>query len=356
MSVAPPRQQPHKQQARQVPNGSAAHLASSSSSSSVSTSSATSDLRANDSNSQSFVNLTSGALRGVFGSSTSLSELVGDDSSTATSPSRRGSSQQEVLDQTSRSLLTGTKVNGSSSTATSNPPQSSSRPGSASKRPLSRRRTLPGLAAASGAVKLSLPTILVRLLVLFVCGVAYGEIARNLHDNHLIAAATLDIAPSRGSLVFSLLSGAQGIVLGLLLPFFDYVFPSSQSKAVTTGKGGADWSSIIRACAAFLGIAYGVRKLPWASTAQVAALWGLINPFLWYLLDATRNGFILSSITAIVGTMVFATLFPSHLPSPELTGPYIAVAVWIASANYCCSICFGNLGRRMLSFDNDATA
>lgn len=359
MSVAPPR---HPRSS--LPNGIATGSSQVPSGSSAATASAASSIEHRNDlvsgpNSRSFLNLTSSALSGVFGSQTSLADLAGDTTSYARTNGRVNQSSTNIdnvgsfLDEASISLTGSLNDDGIKRRRTSMSFPSSAV--SSARKQRSGIPRLPSLSSSTGSVRLSLPTLMVRLVTLFACGVAYGELARNLHDNHLVTIHTLDIATSQNSVTFSLVFGAQGILLGFLTPLFDWLFPISSSERTSKGKGGTDWSSIIRAVAAFLGLSYGVRKLPWESSMQAAALWGLVNPFLWYILDGTRNGFILSSITAIAGTSVFAILFPSHLPDPALTSEYIAVTVWVASTLYICSICFGNIGRRILSFDVSST-
>lgn len=238
------------------------------------------------------------------------------------------------------------------------------------------------LAPDGTIVKFTKFEILIRFVALFVFGVAYGQLAKNLHDNQQVSSQILNI--DRFPIFFSLIWGFHAVVLGTLLPLIDRAHPEGSIKPATLStlssaassetpsrptsvdsaaaaataeeekqqqeqKGGSDWVSIIRASAAFLGLAYGVRKLPWESSSQVAFLWGCINPILWYLLDGTRNGFIVSSVTAIVETVGFAFFIPSHLPPADFSSVYISVVVWVASVLFCCSICFGNLGRRILT-------
>lgn len=264
------------------------------------------------SKSNSFLNLTNSALAGVFGSNVSLAELTGDVSN---SPSRRPSN-------TDLSGERKQQQNNLNDSKTSKKYQS---------RPL------------------SILSLLSSIVTLFGFGVAYGQLSRHLHDNHQVTSYTLDIDQTGA---FSLLWGSQGIVLGFLFPVFDWIYPEKNRKW-SRGKGGADASSIIRSIAAFMGVAYGIRKLSWTSTLQAAFYWGMVNPCLWFILDATRNGFILSCLTAIVGTTVFAIIFPNHLPPPGLSEAYVSVTVWVASVFFCCSICFGNTGRRLLSFGGD---
>ncbi|KAF5096699.1 hypothetical protein D0Z00_002698 [Geotrichum galactomycetum] len=281
----------------------------------------------NDLSSKSYVNLTTSALAGVFGSQVSLAELTGDVSA---------ASGAEVYDLTNKP-----------STTIQRPKSKKDKSDIVNHHP-----SLPSLSSNQSVVRFSIGALVPRIIALFAIGVVYGEIARNLHDNHSVPSDTLNVVMSQNAAYFSAAWGTQGILLGFLLPLFDWIFSST---SVDFGKGGTDWSSIIRAVAAFLGIAYGVRKLPWESSMQAAAMWGLLNPFLWYILDATRNGFILSSLVAIVGSSVFALLFPSHVPAAKLDSPeYISVIVWIASAYFISSICFGNIGRRMLTFGANA--
>ncbi|CAN6621796.1 hypothetical protein TRVA0_008S02784 [Trichomonascus vanleenenianus] len=269
----------------------------------------------------SFMNLTTSALSGVFGSQVSLAELNGDVASVG--PSRRSSATN----------LYGTSVD--QAEIQRPPTRKDSEP---------HNHTVPAM--SSGLVPVSLFALAVRVSALFVFGVAYGQLSRHLHDNHQVTSYTLDIDQTGA---FSLLWGSQGIVLGFLLPFLDWMYP--ENRKWRHGKGGADWSSIIRAVGAFMGVAYGIRKLSWTSTLQAAFYWGMVNPCLWFILDSTRNGFILSCLVAIVGSTVFAIVFPGHLPAAELSESYVSVIVWIASVFFCCSICFGNIGRRLLAFD-----
>lgn len=289
--------------------------------------------------SASFANLTRSTLAGVFGSEVSLAELNGDVTANGSPSWLRGIND-----------LSNIRLTSSSSSSSASPllrPVNSRNVRGHARRP---SQTVPSISNGVGVVPLSTGAVIVRFSILFAFGVAYGQFTRHIHDNHQVTSSTLNIDRTG---VLSLLWGFQGVTLGLLLPLFDWFYP--EQRRWYRGKGGYDWASIIRAVAAFVGVAYGIRKLSWTSTLQAAVFWGLVNPCLWFILDATRNGFILSSLTAIVGTGVFAVLFPDHLPRAEWSETYVSVFAWVASVFFCCSICFGNLGRRLLSFDRSET-
>jgi hypothetical protein len=97
----------------------------------------------------------------------------------------------------------------------------------------------------------------------------------------------------------------------------------------------------------------------------------MVNPFLWYLLDRTSAGFILSAASGFLGTLVVLLINPSWVPSPShsllghtnatlylnlqhgvpealesfLTYERVGSAIWLGSVFFCSCICFGNIGR-----------
>lgn len=291
---------------------------------------------------------TTSALAGVFGSTVSLAELAGDDSveyqqTPPRAPPPQGNNQR-VGDSLGRDSTSNSFVNLRGKLTSTGIPYS--RPSTHGRSKLSGSH-VPGFASSKEAVPISMVSIFPRLLILFVFGVAYGQVSVHLHDNHEAKQAIFGKSTHTSGTLLSVW-GLLGIFIGVIFPLFDNYFPERQ-RQLSRGKGGHDWSSIIRALSAFMGVAYGIRKFAWTSTVQSAFYWGMVNPCLWYLLDATRNGFILSSSLAIFGTVVFAGVLPSHFPPFALNENYLSVVAWVASVLYCCSICFGNLGRRLLT-------
>lgn len=283
--------------------------------------------------SKSFLSLNTSALYSVFGSQASLAELTGDTLSRPVTPNNQLTDNTQSTPSALRAN-TGSPINVTPRHTRSDSTSWVAEDDAA----LGDTNASFEFSSATGVMGKALT--LLKITVLFVFGVAYGQFSKRLHDNHMLTTHTFDIASDQYSLIW----GSCGVMLGLLLPLVDKYFPEDRKKYY--GKGGADWTSIVRAGAAFLGIAYGVRKIPWASTPQVAFYWGMINPCLWFLLDATRNGFILSSVVALAGTRLFVLFYPDNIPSPT-TETYVSVFTLVASAFFCCSICIGNLGRRL---------
>lgn len=236
-----------------------------------------------------------------------------------------------------------------------------------------------------------------RTVLLFFIGVAYGVIISQLHDTPNIAPVQID-GIKHWSWGYLLGWGGVGVALGGLLPWIDILWEDvlrddkdtlgshertdsqnsnsgdeDDKNGLRGGSGfsglGADWNPVVRSIGAFIGIAFAIRKLPWQSTLQVSLTLALVNPVLWYLVDRSKPGFILSAIVGIAGTVVAFGVNPELVPSPATPSPMasmanqsqdsvllsaslisnesIGVMTWIASVLFCSSVCFGNIGRRL---------
>ncbi|KAL9129923.1 MAG: hypothetical protein Q9217_001771 [Psora testacea] len=239
-----------------------------------------------------------------------------------------------------------------------------------------------------------------RIVLLFCFGVAYGVIISHLHDTQRVAPVQVQGIES-WSWRYLMGWGGVGVILGGLLPWVDVfweevleidkdVFPSHNLEAedsktnsdeeVVDRPGsssssepglGADWNPVVRSIGAFVGIAFAIRKLPWQSTLQVSLTLALVNPVLWYLVDRSKPGFLLSLIVGLAGTAVAFGVNPEIVPAPAAPSPKadmggdishegyglmhgalisnesIGVGTWIASVLFCSSVCFGNIGRRL---------
>ncbi|KAI4154469.1 MAG: hypothetical protein LQ341_000359 [Variospora aurantia] len=242
--------------------------------------------------------------------------------------------------------------------------------------------------------------LVLRTILLFLFGVAYGSIVTHLHDTQGIAGVKVE-GIDRYTWRYLAFWGVAGVLLGRLLPWIDIFWErtlgegtrATESTAIAedngpgresqdgderSGKGfenvlGADWTPAVRSIGAFVGIAFAIRKLPWQSTLQVSLTLALVNPALWYLVDRSKPGFVLSAIVGIAGTVILLGINPSMVPaplapypkahaSPAMNASYeetgfrdgklmgnesIAVSTWIASVLFCSSVCFGNIGRRL---------
>ncbi|KAK2748308.1 hypothetical protein FQN57_000966 [Myotisia sp. PD_48] len=249
---------------------------------------------------------------------------------------------------------------------------------------------------ASGARGLVLPLIR-RCVPLFVFGVVYGSIIMHLHDSpQMTMLLPLHIPERVESINFGLewwhylvFWGVVGVAVGNMLPWFDILWDetlgrqgdwksdASRRRESTGGSGVgnakssrsslADWNPMIRSIGAFVGIAFAIRKLPWQSTLQVSLTLALVNPVLWYIIDRTKSGFVLSTIIGLTGMLALLEINPGIVPSPQSSAEQsgspsassllgmttsqgdIVVGTWIASVLFCSCVCFGNIGRKLAS-------
>ena len=236
-----------------------------------------------------------------------------------------------------------------------------------------------------------------RTILLFFIGVAYGVLISQLHDTPHVAPVQID-GIKHWSWGYLMGWGGVGVALGGLLPWVDIFWgdmqgkdkdvfashertdsktsnssdedekPGSRGRSGFSGLG-ADWNPVVRSIGAFIGIAFAIRRLPWQSTLQVSLTLALVNPVLWYLVDRSKPGFILSTLVGITGTVIAFGVNPEIVPSPATSSPMagmakvsqdgillsdslitnesIGVMTWIASVLFCSSVCFGNIGRRL---------
>lgn len=106
---------------------------------------------------------------------------------------------------------------------------------------------------------------------------------------------------------------------------------------------------------------------------QVSLTLALVNPFLWYLIDRSKSGFMLASAVGVIGATVIAGLDPDMMPTPMLYDTAgmplprgsdqgraaqlalgglarratLEAAIWMLSVLFCSCVCFGNIGRRL---------
>ncbi|KAL5342615.1 insulin-induced protein-domain-containing protein [Aspergillus crustosus] len=215
-----------------------------------------------------------------------------------------------------------------------------------------------------------------RSVLLFAFGVAYGIITIHLHENHWITPVKLDYAHFYGQWEYVGFWGLTGVAVGNVLPWLDsYLNGAADGSAHEKRSNNRQdselalsWPAVVRSVGAFVGIAFAMRRTPWESTTQASLTLALVNPVLWYLIDRTKTGFILSTTLAVAGMGVLLGLKPDLIPSTEQTAPAIpslngtgaestiasvvtqesvAVRTWVASVLFCACVCFGNIGRQL---------
>ncbi|KAI0998252.1 hypothetical protein K3495_g9941 [Podosphaera aphanis] len=225
-----------------------------------------------------------------------------------------------------------------------------------------------------------------RIAFLFGAGMSYGFLIKHLHDEpHLSTPQVKDLL-QRDDWVISTFWGLLSMLVGCLLPHLDYLFSSNEristgqsrdshpltkeNLKANTGILAQDWTPVIRSIGAFVGIACAIRKLPWASTLQASIALSMVNLALWFLIDRSITGFVLSTVVSLIGTPLLHVLNPELIPHPMLLslsknicttnnctdneymnlywarGENPEALIWILSVLFCSCVCFGNIGRK----------
>ncbi|CAL3963151.1 hypothetical protein PZA11_000855 [Diplocarpon coronariae] len=260
----------------------------------------------------------------------------------------------------------------------------------ASGRPRKKSQSLP-------ASRASIPALVLRTTLLFCFGMGYGLLVRHLHDDRKLAPFQVEgIIRPRNNWRYLVFWGVAGVLLGSAMPWLDMLFldrdpqaaheswtvrgkvkldPVESEEGVESGVLGADWTPVVRSVGAFVGIAYAIRKLPWSSTLQASLTLALVNPVLWYLVDRSKPGFLLSALVGAAGTAILLASNSDMMPSPaslssarprltngtlgEMAGKggwlesgavsreVLEGGTWILSVLFCSCVCFGNVGRRL---------
>ncbi|EEQ33316.1 INSIG domain-containing protein [Microsporum canis CBS 113480] len=200
--------------------------------------------------------------------------------------------------------------------------------------------------------------------LLFLFGVTYGVIIMHLHDSPQMAALLPLHIPVRVEVInfglvwwhYLVFWGVAGVALGNLLPWFDVMWEDFMGEKPVKKTSEAGWNPMVRSIGAFVGVAFAIVSLTLA----------LVNPFLWYLVDRSKSGFVLSTVIGLTGMMALLEMNPGIVFSPDNTSGTmddtvfkssiaglnvsqgeLAVGTWIASVLFCSCVCFGNIGRKL---------
>ncbi|UPX17677.1 uncharacterized protein EKO05_0008018 [Ascochyta rabiei] len=248
-----------------------------------------------------------------------------------------------------------------------------------------RRRSSSTRRARGGVAKYAI--LFFKLAALFMFGILYGLIVSHLHDTRQLAAVHV-AGVNRESWVYVSIWGCAGVALGSLLPYMDLLWSRHHASDDPDEKAQDDKEAdppiseqihdVVRSVAAFLGVAFAIRRLPWQSTLQLTLTLALVNPALWYILDRSKPGLSFSLIVTSVLTSLIFLSNPTALPSPSgiavgnvtsadsarrqqqqqqqqqqhlfvglISYNTLAVVTWVGSVLFCSCVCFGSIGRRL---------
>lgn len=176
--------------------------------------------------------------------------------------------------------------------------------------------------------------------VLSITGIAYHELSRRLHDNHLLHPDFASRPLLLGVQISRLITGGmvpdwtayalEGIIFGLSIPLMDYLF------GIKTKRNS--WASIMKSANAMLGVTFGIRKVQWTSSQQAAGAWGLLNIILWLFFDGTMSMFIGCSS---LGLLACATCYKDVTDRSQL--------LYFMDFYFLGLMLFGKLGRNLFS-------
>ncbi|KAI0802541.1 hypothetical protein GGR55DRAFT_700571 [Xylaria sp. FL0064] len=228
-----------------------------------------------------------------------------------------------------------------------------------------------------------------RALLLSGLGVLYGIGVATVRSDRSTLSFRMDNASNYGW-GYMAFWGGSGLTLGCLLPWVDGMWERSvgegnsgeaiETERDVTVRRKTDWALAVRGIGIFIGIAYAIRKLPWDSTLQLSLCLALVNPALWFLIDGSMPGFIVSSAVGVAGSALLTGLQPDMIPVPAMlsspshgglygtggihsnastyyanTEPMLlgglasqqtfAMGVWTLNVLFCCCVVFGNVGR-----------
>ena len=156
--------------------------------------------------------------------------------------------------------------------------------GQQSRRSHSRRKIMRTVAHRSKAFA-SPMNVLLRVVVLFLLGMAYGEVIAHLHDTRSIAPVSV-VAIDRGSWAYLIFWGMASVMLGLGLPWLDNLQigekardaeetsrdskigergeleAAAEDEGKQNGSLGMSWNPVVRSVGAFVGIAFAIVRVP----------------------------------------------------------------------------------------------
>lgn len=225
-----------------------------------------------------------------------------------------------------------------------------------------------------------------RVTALFGVGMLYGILVSHLHDRQELAPVKVE-GIDRTAWPYYVFWGLAGVLLGEALPQLDALWNADEDEDIEESEedvrrrnsgpsrkqGMVAWNDVVRSVGAFVGIAFAIRKLPWQSTLQLSVTLALANPAIWFLIDRSPPGFILSALVSLGGTGMLLGVNPALLPSPSprsvlherarnataqangeqefvlglFTLESVGMATWIASVLFVSCVCFGNIGRKL---------
>lgn len=235
-----------------------------------------------------------------------------------------------------------------------------------------------------GPISVLLLKLVAKIAILAVCAHGYNEITSHIRNDHikldkrtfqplyltelLLTNSFKNFKPlslmsidANDYVNYGVVVVIQGMIMGLMHPMLDFAMPPEHNRRILSSnpdpRKSTDpvtmFNDILRLLITFLGVSYAIRNLEWSSPLQASAVWSLLSPCFWLLLDGTFAGLLAGfSITVYGCLFLYMTnipVFQAYAASFQTPEAFIPIWLWTTSFFFCGMIIFGKVGRALFT-------
>ncbi|BFY98066.1 hypothetical protein BsWGS_01106 [Bradybaena similaris] len=193
----------------------------------------------------------------------------------------------------------------------------------------------------------SMKSPITRGFVLFLTGVFFALVLNLLQVQRQVTVFPPEVLASLFSSAWWIppSCGTAAAAIGLLYPCLD-------KKIGGQLPHKAEWSSVMRCVAVFVGINHASAKIDFANHLQLSTSLAAMSIGLWWLFDRSKSGFGLGISIAILATFVSQLLVYNEVY--KYTEPdFLFVRSWLPCIFFSGGITMGNIGRQLAVYDSD---
>lgn len=190
----------------------------------------------------------------------------------------------------------------------------------------------------------SLITFFCKLCVIFGLGFVFTYLAEQIVQDAKLPLLTVNLKSWKFEPPWPAIFGFVAVILGLSYRRMDTKYPLG--AAPLRPSQSSKWQWISRYLAAFATLLLSMKKLLFISNSHSIVALVASSASIWYIFDRSRNGIILSTITSVLGSILYYNLVDTS--KIELNGvefPEIQFRLWIPMILFSASTIVGNAGR-----------